>query len=64
MRWAFAPEDSVEKKIDKLETSLKDQSLSLDEVIPLYAELLALPLPEGRYAPLDLDAKQEARAHS
>ena len=55
----WTPEDSVEKKIEKLETSLQKQSLPLEEVMPLYAELFSLPLPEGRYEPLNLSPKQK-----
>ncbi len=33
--------------------------LSLAEAVPLYAELMSLALPEGRYAPLELSAKQK-----
>jgi predicted ATPase/class 3 adenylate cyclase len=55
-------EDGVEKKIEKLEASLQEQSLPLEEVMPLYAELLSLPLPEQRYEPLDLNPKQKREA--
>jgi len=55
----WKPEDGVEKKIEKLEASLQRQSLPLEEVMPLYAELFSLPLSEDRYAPLNLEAKQK-----
>ena len=58
----LAAEDNAEVKVEKLEASLKEQSLPLEEVIPLYAELLSLPLPEGRYEPLNLNAKQKREA--
>jgi class 3 adenylate cyclase/predicted ATPase len=51
-------EDDPEERLRKLELTLADQSLPLDEAVPLYAELLSLPLPEGRYAAPDLSAKQ------
>ncbi|MHC4910587.1 MAG: adenylate/guanylate cyclase domain-containing protein, partial [Planctomycetota bacterium] len=54
----WAPEDDPDERLRKLESALADQSLPLDEAVPLYAELLSLPLPEGRYAPLNLSAKQ------
>jgi class 3 adenylate cyclase/predicted ATPase len=41
---------------------LAGQSLPLAEVIPLYAELLSLPLPEERYEPSNLDPKQKREA--
>ncbi len=52
-------EDGAEEKLEKLETALEGQSLPLEEAVPLYAELMSLPLPEGRYAPLELSAKEQ-----
>ncbi|MFQ5550957.1 MAG: adenylate/guanylate cyclase domain-containing protein, partial [Gemmatimonadales bacterium] len=52
-------QDSTNEKLEKLEALLTKQSLSLTEAVPLYAELMSLPLPEGRYAPLTLSAKQK-----
>jgi predicted ATPase len=56
---AWTPEDGAEAKLAKLEAALKEQSLPLAEAVPLYAELMSVPLPEGRYAPLGLSAKQQ-----
>ncbi len=47
----WTPEDGAEAKLDKLEAALEGQSLPLAEAVPLYAELMSLALPEGRYAP-------------
>jgi class 3 adenylate cyclase/predicted ATPase len=55
----WTPEDGAEAKLEKLEAALKGQSLPLAEAVPLYAELMSLALPEGRYAPLGLSAKQQ-----
>ena len=55
----WKPEDSTGEKLEKLEAALKKQSLPPEESVPLYAELMSLPLPEDRYAPLDLSAKQK-----
>jgi class 3 adenylate cyclase/predicted ATPase len=55
----WAPEDGAEAKLEKLEAALQGQSLPLAEAVPLYAELMSLALPEGRYAPLELSAKQK-----
>ncbi len=52
-------EDGADEKLEKLETALKAQSLPLEEAAPLFAELMSLPLPEGRYAPLELNARQQ-----
>jgi predicted ATPase len=55
----WTPEDGAEAKLEKLEAALQGQSLPLAEAVPLYAELMSLALPEGRYAPLELSAKQK-----
>jgi class 3 adenylate cyclase/predicted ATPase len=55
----WTPEDGAEAKLAKLEAALQGQSLPLAEAVPLYAELMSLALPEGRYAPLELSAKQQ-----
>jgi class 3 adenylate cyclase/predicted ATPase len=55
----WKPEDANEEKLEKLEMALESQSLPLQEAVPLYAPLMSLPLPEGRYAPLELSAKQQ-----
>ena len=55
-------EDGPEQKLEKLETALAGQSLPLQEAVPLYAELMSLPLPEGRYKPSNLDPKQKREA--
>jgi class 3 adenylate cyclase len=48
MQWQ--DDDDAEARLDKLERTLARQpSLRLDDVVPLYAALLSLPLPEGRY---------------
>ena len=52
-------EDSVEEKLEKLETTLTAQSLPLEKMVPLYAELMSLALPEDRYLPLTLSAIQQ-----
>jgi class 3 adenylate cyclase/tetratricopeptide (TPR) repeat protein len=55
----WKPEDGAEEKLKKLEAALKQQSLPLEEAVPLFAELMSLPLPESRYAPLGLSAEQQ-----
>jgi predicted ATPase len=55
----WRPEDGGEEKLGKLEAALEGQSLPPEEAVPLYAELMSLALPEGRYAPLELSAKQK-----
>jgi class 3 adenylate cyclase/predicted ATPase len=55
-------DDDAQQKLEKLETALEGQSLPLQEAIPLYAELMLLPLPEGRYEPSNLGPKQKHEA--
>jgi class 3 adenylate cyclase/tetratricopeptide (TPR) repeat protein len=55
----WKPEDSAAERLEKLETGLKKQSLPLEEVVPLYAELMSLPLPEARFAASTISAKQK-----
>ncbi len=55
----WKPEDGAEARLEKLEAALKRQNLPPEEAVPLYAELMLVPLPEGRYAPLELSAKQK-----
>ncbi len=55
----WKPEDAATEKLEKLEAALESQSLPVGESVPLYAELMSLPLPEGRYAPLGLSAERQ-----
>ncbi|MFQ6018975.1 MAG: AAA family ATPase, partial [Kiloniellaceae bacterium] len=57
LRWQR--EDSAEVKLAKLEKVLQDFSQALNEVIPLFAALWSLPLPEDRYPPLNLTPRQQ-----
>ena len=57
MEWK--PEDSAEERFEKLEAALGSQSLPLAEAVPLYAELMSVPVPEGRYQTLALSADQK-----
>jgi class 3 adenylate cyclase len=49
----FAPEDSPQTKLDKLEALLTASSKDLAEDVPVVAEMLSIPI-EGRYPPLKL----------
>ena len=48
----FEGEQAPGEKLKKLETALVPFSLPQEETVPLFAGLLSLPLPEGRYPPL------------
>jgi class 3 adenylate cyclase/predicted ATPase len=54
----WKPDDGAETRLEKLEAAVETQSLPPEEAVPLYAELMSLPLPQGRYAPLGLSAKE------
>ncbi len=58
----WKPEDDVEARLEKLEGALRTQSLPLAEVVPLYAELMSLPLPEDRYPALHMTPQQKREA--
>ncbi len=54
----WTPEDGAQAKLEKLEAAIEGQSLPPAEAVPLYAELMSLALPEGRYGPLELSARE------
>ena len=55
----WKPDDSPDEKFAKLESTLGSQSLPLEESVPLLSQLMSVPVPEGRYAPLDMSAAQQ-----
>jgi predicted ATPase len=55
----FARHDTAEEKLAKLEQGLQTLNLPLHEVVPLMAALLAVPLPDGRYSPLQMTPLQQ-----
>jgi predicted ATPase/class 3 adenylate cyclase len=48
----WQPDESPEAKLRKLEQTLGQFRLPLEETVPLFATLLSLPLSESRYVPL------------
>jgi class 3 adenylate cyclase/predicted ATPase len=56
----FEREDAPAAKLDKLEQGLRPYSLPLDEVVPLLASLLSVPL-EGRYPTPPLTPPQQQK---
>jgi predicted ATPase len=54
----FDREESPPQKLHKLEGGLRQYSLPLVEVVPLFAALLSLPLPAA-YAPLSMSPEQQ-----
>ncbi|HEY7491137.1 MAG TPA: adenylate/guanylate cyclase domain-containing protein [Candidatus Tectomicrobia bacterium] len=52
-------DDTPAAKLDKLERTLRTYRLPLEDVVPLFAALLSVPLPEGRYPVLRLTPQQQ-----
>ncbi len=57
MEWRT--DDSNAQKLLKLEASLSQSEVPLEESVPLFASLLHLELPEGRYPVLKLSAEMQ-----
>src|SRR5262249_37144177 len=55
----FEVHETPDTKLAKLEHALSQYRLPLEETVPLFAPLLALPLPEDRYAPLALSPQRQ-----
>lgn len=55
----WKPEDGTDRRLEKLETALKSQSLPLEQAVPLFADLMSLPLPANCYPPLKLSAQEQ-----
>jgi tetratricopeptide (TPR) repeat protein len=54
----FAPDDTAEARLDKLEQVLRQSLTTIDPVVPLFATLLSLPF-DGRYPALDLPPREQ-----
>src|SRR5262249_44039256 len=52
-------DETPEEKFGKLEQTLRQYRLPLEESVQLFAPLLSLPLPEDRYAPLNLSPQRQ-----
>jgi predicted ATPase len=55
----FQAEDTPDEKLGKLEQMLNQYRLPLEESVPLFAPLLALPLPENHYPLLNLSPQRQ-----
>ncbi len=47
------------ERLERLEDLLAQYDVTLEEAVPLLADLLSLPLPEGRYMPLNLTPQRQ-----
>ena len=59
----FERDDPPASRLTKLERMLTTYTLSLEEIVPLFATLLSVPLPEGAYPALALTPQQQ-RQHT
>jgi class 3 adenylate cyclase len=55
----FAAHEPPDEKLGKLEHALSQYRLPLEESVPLFAPLLALPVPENRYPLLNLSPQRQ-----
>jgi class 3 adenylate cyclase/predicted ATPase len=54
-------DETFAQKLSKLEQTLSQYQLPLQESVPLFAPLLSLPLPEHHYPPLHLSPQRQRR---
>jgi predicted ATPase len=52
-------DDTPAAKLDRLERALRTYSPPLEDIVPLFAALLAVPLPEARYPAVRLTPQQQ-----
>ncbi len=57
--WQFEAHETADAKLEKLEHALSPYRLPLEEAVQLLAPLLALPVPEHRYSPLNLSPQRQ-----
>ena len=58
--FGWQPEDSVQQHLEKLEAWLGGfKTLPLSESVRLFADLMAVPVPENRYPRLSRTAQQQ-----
>jgi class 3 adenylate cyclase/predicted ATPase len=55
----FEAQETPDTKLEKLASALSQYRLPLEETVPLFAPLLALPLPEHQYPPLALSPQRQ-----
>ena len=56
--WRFEAHETPDAKLEKLEHTLSQYRLPLEESVPLFAPLLSLPVPEHAYPPLNLSPQR------
>jgi TOMM system kinase/cyclase fusion protein len=55
----FEAHATPDTRVEKLEHALSPYRLPVEETVPLFAPLLALPIPEDRYPPLALSPQRQ-----
>lgn len=58
-RASWQATDTPYTKLAKLEQMLASYNWAAEDVVPLFAALVSLPLPEGRYPPLNLTPQEQ-----
>src|SRR5262249_54800835 len=52
-------DETPDEKLGKLEQTLSQYRLPVEEAVPLFAPLWALPVPESRYPPLNVSPQRQ-----
>jgi class 3 adenylate cyclase len=55
----FETSETLDAKLEKLEHTLSQYRLPLEESVPLFAPLLSVPIPENHYPPLNLSPQRQ-----
>jgi predicted ATPase len=55
----WQPDETPDEKLGKLEQTLSQYRLPLEETVPLFAPLLSLPLPQDRYPLLNVSPQRQ-----
>src|SRR5262249_2443683 len=55
----FQAEETPDAKLGKLEQTLSQYRLPVEDTVPLFAPLLSLPVPENRYPPRNLSPQRQ-----
>jgi predicted ATPase len=55
----WQPEESPDEKLAKLEQTLSQYRLPLEESVPMFAPLLSIPMSENHYPPLNLSPQRQ-----
>ena len=60
--FGWQPDDGPPQRLEKLEKAVQEVSAPDEELIPLLADLMSVPIPPGRYPALDMTPRQKRDA--